>query len=110
MTGSIIGQPKKKVRARLLVRPWPDQPDRLLRPCKHGAVIPGNKGLGFHVIVSKLMRQFIGQTQTVDIRGLIIIVSLMTLFKYIYIYIYIYIYLTGQGRTSHHKHSRYCSK
>ena len=41
MTGSIIGPAGKKVinffffklPARLLVRPWPDQPDRLLRPC-----------------------------------------------------------------------------
>ena len=40
MTGSIIGPAEKKKRkvifflpARLLVRPWPDQPDRLLRPC-----------------------------------------------------------------------------
>ena len=39
MTGSIIGPAGKKknlnlkLPARLLVRPWPDQPDRLLRPC-----------------------------------------------------------------------------
>ena len=40
ITGSINGpdgkkkkKKKKKLPARLLVRPWPDQPDRLLRPC-----------------------------------------------------------------------------
>ena len=39
ITGSILGpagkekKKKKKLPARLLVRPWPDQPDRLLRPC-----------------------------------------------------------------------------
>ena len=40
MTGSIMGPVGKKIKlkkklklpARLLVRPWPDQPDRLLRP------------------------------------------------------------------------------
>ena len=31
---------------------------------KHGAVIPGKEGLGFHVIVWKLTRQFSGQIQT----------------------------------------------
>ena len=35
MTDSISGPAgkKKKLPARLLVQPWPDQPDRLLRPC-----------------------------------------------------------------------------
>ena len=28
-----VKKKKKKIPARLLVRPWPDQPDRLLRPC-----------------------------------------------------------------------------
>ena len=51
---------------------------------KHGAVIPGKERLEFHVIVCKLTRQFSGQTQTVFIRGLIIIVSLMKIFKYIH--------------------------
>ena len=37
---------------------------------------PGDEGLELHVIVWKSTRQFSGQTQTVDIRGLIIIVSL----------------------------------
>ena len=50
---------------------------------KHGAVIPGMEGLEFHVIVWNLTRQFSGQIQTVDIRGLIIIVSLLKIFKYI---------------------------
>ena len=49
------------------------------------AVIPGKEGLEFHVIVWKLTRKFSGQTKTVDIRGLIIIVSLLTIFKYIFI-------------------------
>ena len=50
---------------------------------KHGAVIPGKEGLKFHIIVCNLTRQFSGQIQTVDIRGLIIIVSLLKIFKYI---------------------------
>ena len=49
-------------------------------------MIPGNEGLEFHVIVCNLTRQFSGQTQTVDIRGLIIIVRLMKIFKYIHIF------------------------
>ena len=40
-------------------------------------MIPGKEGVGFHVIVWKLARQFSGQIQTVDMGGLIIIVSLM---------------------------------
>ena len=43
---------------------------------KHGAVIPGKEGLKLHVIVWKSTRQFSGRTETVDIRGLIIIVNL----------------------------------
>ena len=39
-------------------------------------MIPGKEGLEFHVIVWKLTTQFSGQTQTVDTRGLIIIVRL----------------------------------
>ena len=50
---------------------------------KHGAAIPGKEGLEFHVIVWNLTRQFSGQIQTVDIRGLIIVVSLIEIFKYI---------------------------
>ena len=50
---------------------------------KHGAAIPGKEGLEFHVIVWNLTRQCSGQIQTVDIRGLIIVVSLIKLFKYI---------------------------
>ena len=42
---------------------------------KHGAAIPRKEGLEFHVIVWNLTRQFSGQIQTVDIIGLIIIVS-----------------------------------
>ena len=43
---------------------------------------PGKEGLEFHVIVWNLTRQFSGQIQTVDIRGLIIVVSLIEIFKY----------------------------
>ena len=43
---------------------------------KHGAVIPGKEGLKLHVIVWKSTREFSGRTETVDIRGLIIIVNL----------------------------------
>ena len=50
---------------------------------KHGAAIPGKDGLEFHVIVWNLTRQFSGQIQTVDIRGLIIVVSLIKILKYI---------------------------
>ena len=46
---------------------------------KHGAVIPGKEGLGFHVIVWKLTRQFSGQNKTVNIRCLTTIVRLMKL-------------------------------
>ena len=53
---------------------------------KHGTVIPVKEGFEFHVIVWNLTRQFSGQIQTVDIRGLIIIVSLMKIFKYIHFY------------------------
>ena len=49
---------------------------------KYGAAIPGKEGLEFHVIVWNLTRQFSGQIQTVDIRGLIIVVSLIEIFKY----------------------------
>ena len=49
-------------------------------------MIPGKEGLEFHVIVWNLTRQFSGQTQTVDIRGLIIIVSVMKRFKYIHFF------------------------
>ena len=65
-------------------------------------VTPGKEGLEYHVIVWNLTRQFSGQIQTVDIRGLIIIVSLMKLFKYIHFFKSINVY----HRTSHHKHSR----
>ena len=53
---------------------------------KHGAVIPGKEGLEFHVIIWNLTRQFSGQIQIVDIRGLIIILSLMKIFKYIHFF------------------------
>ena len=46
-------------------------------------MIPGKEVLELRVIVWNLTRSFSGQTQTVDIRGLIIIVSLMKIFKYI---------------------------
>ena len=49
---------------------------------KHGAAIPGKEGLEFHVIVWNVTRQFRGQIQTVDITGLIIVVSLIKIFKY----------------------------
>ena len=49
-------------------------------------MIPGKEGLEFHVIVWNLTRQFSGQIQTVYIRGLIIIVSLMKIFKYIHFF------------------------
>ena len=51
---------------------------------KHGAMLTEKEGLEFHVIVWNLTRQLSGQIQTVDIRGLIIIVSLMNIFKYIH--------------------------
>ena len=44
---------------------------------KHGAAFQGKEGLEFHVIVWNLTRQFSGQIQTVAIRGLIIVVSLI---------------------------------
>ena len=53
---------------------------------KHGAVIPGKEGLEGYVIVWNLTTQFSGQIHTVDRRGLIIIVSLMKIFKYIHLF------------------------
>ena len=53
----------------------------------------------FHVIVWSLTRQFIGQIQTVDIRGLIIIVSLMKRFKYIHLFKLINVYHNLVKRT-----------
>ena len=50
---------------------------------KHGAAIAGKEGLEFHVIVWNLTRQFSGHIHIVDIRGLIIVVSLIEIFKYI---------------------------
>ena len=71
-------------------------------------MIPGKEGLEFHVIVWNLTRQFSGQIQTVAIRGLIIVISLMKIFKYI-LFKLINVYhnlVKGQDRPSHHKHSR----
>ena len=39
-------------------------------------MIPGKEGLAFHVIVWQLTSQFSGQTQTVHIRYLIIIIKI----------------------------------
>ena len=45
---------------------------------------PGEGMIGVSRNRLKLTRQFSGQTQTVNIRGLTIIVSLMKVFKYIF--------------------------
>ena len=49
---------------------------------KHGAMLTEKEGLEFHVIVWNLTKQLSGQIQTVDIRGLIIIVSLMKILHF----------------------------
>ena len=48
-------------------------------------MIPGKEGLGVNAILWKLMSHFSGQTQTANIKGLIIIVSLMNIFNIYFI-------------------------